>query len=362
MSHEIRTPMNAILGFSELLVNSELTQREKEDYTKMIHAKGNELMIIISDLIDISRIEAGDLKLTETKFAVNHFLSSIHDQFKEDKLLKSKPHIQFRKKLSNDFNPIVYTDKNRLKQVFNNLLSNAIKFTSDGFVELGYEIIDNQVRFYIKDSGIGIDNSKFEVIFERFRQADLSYTRKYGGTGLGLAISKQIIELLGGKIWVKSQPDVGSTFYFTLNFTNLNTDENQKSIPARKASLGSMDFTNKKILVAEDDGSNYLYLESVLRNTNVELVWAKNGRQVVDMFMAIDHFDLILMDIRMPEMNGLEATKLIREHNKNIPIIALTAFAFTDDHSKSIEAGCNEHMSKPVKTNELKNLLMKYLN
>jgi len=322
MSHEIRTPMNAILGFSELLVISEPTQREKEDYIKMIHAKGNELMIIISDLIDISRIEAGDLNLSETNFSINDFLSTIHDQFKEDKLLKSKPQIQFRKKLPDDLNPIVCSDKNRLKQVFNNLLSNAAKFTSDGYIELGYNIIDNQVRFYIKDSGIGIDKNKFDVIFERFRQADLSLTRKYGGTGLGLAISKQIIELLGGTIWVESKPDVGSTFYFTLDINSLKTDDAQQPDESEETEEGAVDFSNKKILVAEDDGSNYLYLESVLRNTNVELVWARTGRQAVDLFRSVENLDLILMDIRMPELNGLEATEQIRKQNKDIPIIA----------------------------------------
>jgi len=362
MSHEIRTPMNAILGFSELLVNSELTQREREDYIKMIHAKGNELMIIISDLIDISRIEAGDLKLTETNFAVNDFLSTVHVHFKEDKLLKSKPKIQFRKRLQDGLNPIIYSDKNRLKQVFNNLLSNAMKFTSDGFIELGYDIIENQIRFYVKDSGIGIDSDKFEVIFERFRQADYSYTRKYGGTGLGLAISKQIVELLGGKIGVESKPNVGSTFYFTLDFKSLHAAPKEKLKSTEEASPGSLDFSNKKILVAEDDGSNYLYLESVLRNTNAELIWARNGKHALDLFTTIDNIDLILMDIRMPEMNGLEATEQIRIHNKEVPIIALTAFAFADDKSKSIRAGCNEHLSKPVKTNELKDMLKKYLS
>ena len=361
MSHEIRTPMNAILGFSELLESRELTAQEQKDYISMINAKGNELMLIISDLIDISRIEAGDLKLVKSRFEVNKFIAEIFNQFKESKYAKSKQHIQVRMNIRNDIDPVLNSDKNRLKQVFNNLLSNALKFTQEGFIELGYELMDNKIKFSVKDSGLGIHENNHDLIFERFRQADDSYTRKYGGTGLGLAISKQIVGLLGGNIWVESKKDQGSSFFITLDLDQKGLATSEKELDQQIIRKKRHDFTDKKILIAEDDGSNYLFLESLLRNTGAKLIWAKDGEQALDIFRYTPDLDLIIMDIRMPEKNGLQATEEIRKVNATIPIIALTAFAFSDDKEKSIEAGCNEHLSKPVKSDELKRVMQRYL-
>ena len=236
-----------------------------------------------------------------------------------------------------------------------------IKLSHEGFIELGYDLNENIIRFFIKDSGIGIDESRQEMIFERFIQADASYSRRYGGSGLGLAISKQIIMMLGGKIWVESQKDHGSSFYITLKISeenkNLFPEEDKFMSPAKE----KLDFSNKKILITEDDGSNYLFLESLLRHTKADLIWAKNGRQALDIFRSNPDLNLIIMDIRMTEINGLQATEEIRKTNQKIPIIALTAFAFADDREKSLKSGCNEHISKPVKAEDLKMTLKKYL-
>ena len=236
-----------------------------------------------------------------------------------------------------------------------------MKFTNEGYIELGYEIMDEHVRFHVKDSGIGITTENQKVIFERFRQEDNSYTRKHGGTGLGLAISKQIIELLGGEIGVESKPEQGADFYFTIPL-----EQTAKPLPSaekvdRPRYQNNLKLATKKILIAEDDSSNYMFLESLLRSTEAELIWARNGQQAVDIHAGHDDIDLILMDIRMPEMNGLQATEKIRSLDKDIPIIALTAFAFADDREKSMEAGCTEHLAKPVKIEELKGVLQKYL-
>jgi CheY-like chemotaxis protein/anti-sigma regulatory factor (Ser/Thr protein kinase) len=280
---------------------------------------------------------------------------------KKEKVLKGKDEVQVRYRIREDAEYSVLSDKNRLRQVFNNLLGNALKFTNEGYIELGYDLMDEHVRFYVKDSGIGITPENQKVIFERFRQEDNSYTRKHGGTGLGLAISKQIVELLGGEIGVESKLDQGASFYFTLPL-----EQRAEPLPSgakldRPRYQNNLKLAKKKILIAEDDSSNYMFLESLLRSTEAELIWARNGHQAVDIHAGRDDIDLILMDIRMPEMNGLQATEKIRSTDQGIPIIALTAFAFADDREKSMEAGCTEHLSKPVKIEDLKRVLQKYL-
>ncbi len=361
MSHEIRTPMNAILGFSEILQHEGIQPEDRQEYIKLINDKGNDLMNIISDLIDISRIEAGDMKLVKTHIKINDMILELFDQVKKEKALKKKDEVQVRYRIQEDAEYSILSDKNRLRQVFNNLLGNALKFTNEGYIEVGFDILDEHVRFYVKDSGIGITTENQKVIFERFRQEDNSYTRKHGGTGLGLAISKQIVELLGGEIDVESKPDHGANFYFTLPL-----ERRAEPLPSgakvdHPKYQNNLKLATKKILIAEDDSSNYMFLESLLRSTEAELIWARNGQQAVDIHAERDDLDLILMDIRLPEMNGLQATKKIRSTNKDIPIIALTAFAFADDREKSMEAGCTEHLSKPVKIEELKRVLQKYL-
>jgi signal transduction histidine kinase len=361
MSHEIRTPMNAILGFSEILQHEGIKLEDRQEYIRLINDKGNDLMNIISDLIDISRIEAGDMKLVKTHIRINEMILELFEQVKKEKVLKGKDEVQVRYRIREDAEYTILSDKNRLKQVFNNLLGNAMKFTNEGYIELGYEIMDDHVRFHVKDSGIGITTETQKVIFERFRQEDNSYTRKHGGTGLGLAISKQIVELLGGEIGVESKPEQGADFYFTIP-----EEQTAKPLPSeekvdRPWYQNNLKLATKKILIAEDDSSNYMFLESLLRSTEAELIWARNGHQAVDIHAGRDDIDLILMDIRMPEMSGLQATEKIRSSDKDIPIIALTAFAFADDREKSVEAGCTEHIAKPVKIEELKRVLQKYL-
>ncbi len=361
MSHEIRTPMNAILGFSEILQHEGIKPEDRKEYIKLINDKGNDLMNIISDLIDISRIEAGDMKLVKTHIRVKDLILEIYQQLKKEKALKGKEQVQIRHQIRQDAEYYILSDKNRLRQVFSNLLGNALKFTNEGFIELGYEIENGLVRFHVKDSGIGITPENQKIIFERFRQEDNTYTRKYGGTGLGLAISKQIVELLGGDIRVESKPEQGASFYFTIPLEK--TAEPVPAISTNKHTQyqNNLKLDTKKILIAEDDSSNYMFLESLLRSTKAKLIWARNGFHAVEMHADHKDIDLILMDIRMPEMNGLLATEKIRSSDQCIPIIALTAFAFADDREKSLEAGCNEHISKPVKIEELKRVLQKYL-
>jgi signal transduction histidine kinase len=364
MSHEIRTPMNAILGFSELLKNELITNEERDEYIRIIRTKGNELLLIINDIIDISKIEAGDVRIVSEYFSLKDFILELYEQFSGEKNIMNKEPIEFRLKIDGNKEPMIISDKSRLKQVFSNLINNAFKFTNEGYVEIGYELpSESHIRFFVKDTGIGIPEDKQQIIFDRFRQVDESISSLYGGTGLGLAISKSLIALLNGSISVTSKPEHGSIFYIDMPITEIKIKESKKKAvhPKTDYTFGIPDLTGKLILVAEDDSSNYLFIESFLKQTKAIVLWAKDGMEAADLFLKNRNIELVLMDIRMPNMNGIEATREIRRFDKKVPVIALTAYAFTNDREKSLEAGCNDYLSKPVRLETLIEILNKYL-
>lgn len=226
---------------------------------------------------------------------------------------------------------------------------------------MGCYIRDSKVVFYVRDTGIGIEEEKKDIIFDRFRQVDESINSEFGGTGLGLAISRHLINLLGGKIWMESVLNQGSTFHFDLPLLNKHGKEpgNGEKKESRKGK--TIDLSGRTILIAEDDSANYLFIESFLKRTNSQVIWARDGEQLLEMYKAEPSVDLILMDIRMPVLNGIEATRIIRKTDVDLPVIALTAYAFADDRERSIEAGCTDYLAKPVKIDELSETLEKYL-
>jgi CheY-like chemotaxis protein len=320
--------------------------------------------LIINDIIDISKIEAGDVRIIPEYFSVKDFILEIYQQFSGEKNIMNKEQVQFRLKVDRNQEPIIFTDRSRLKQVFNNLIQNAFKFTYEGFVEIGFELTsESHVRFFIKDTGIGIPEDKQDIIFERFRQVDESINSQYGGTGLGLAISKNLTVLLGGTISVQSKPGHGSSFYVDMPLNAIQVKESKRKIiyPDSETPYGMPDLAGALILVAEDDSSNYLFIESFLKQVNARVLWARDGIQAVDLFRNNNNIELVLMDIRMPNMNGIDAAREIRRMDDKVPVIALTAYAFTNDREKSLEAGCNEYLSKPVKLDTLIETLNKYL-
>ncbi len=363
MSHEIRTPMNAIIGFTDMLLNDVIKEGDRREYLELILQSGNMLMKIIDDLIDISRIDTKQINLSPSKFKVSDFLSEIHSIFKES-IRKDKTktidlilHVD-----EEDRNTMLVTDPYRLNQAFNNLLNNAIKFTSKGSVEFGFKLIDKyHAYFYVSDTGIGIPVDKHNKIFDRFMQLEDSYTKEYSGTGLGLAITKNIISMMGGNIWVESEPGKGTTFHFILPkiFGEEETvkRENMQLSDIKKR----LNLNQYKILIAEDEEINYYYLKEVLKKNDARVIWAKNGLEVINLVEANPNIDLILMDIKMPEINGLEAIKYIRLIRPELPIIAQTAYVMDNDKEVCLKAGCVDFLAKPIKPGQLLEMIARHI-
>lgn len=359
MSHEIRTPMNAIIGFSDLLSEEDLTQEDKDDFISKIKNAGRSLMALINDIIDIAKIEAGQLKVTESVSNINQILNDLLGTFEEMKNVSGKKGISLNLILPDDKSELlVMTDPMRLQQVFTNLLSNALKFTEFGSIEFGYTNQNNTISFFVKDTGIGILRSKQKLLFQRFSQLDPSTTRKYGGTGLGLAISKNLVDLLGGSIGMESNPGKGSLFYFTIPYKPAKSQSLDKNI---KIDLQNINWQGKTILIAEDMMQNYLLMEALLRRSEVRLLHALNGQIAIDIVKAEPNIDLILMDIQLPIKTGYEALKEILEIRPDIPVMSYTAFALPHEREKSLTSGFVDFIPKPIKAEILIPMLDKYL-
>lgn len=361
MSHEIRTPMNGILGFAEMLNDETLSPGNRKKYLDIIHSNGKMLINLIDDIIDFAKIEAGQINIVPQNFSLNTLLSQIHSSFLTEQLKKDKSKVKLRvRKAFTNENCFIIADPNRLRQILTNLIGNSFKFTDDGSIEFGYKKVrNNMLQFYVKDSGIGIPADKLKVIFDRFIQADSSSTRKYGGSGLGLAISKGFVELLGGKMWAESKVNTGSSFYFTI--PHISGKKTSDEDIARQKPKKNYYWEGKVFLIAEDDKFSFKFLESFLRQTKAEVLHATDGKEAIDICRN-NMIDLVLMDIQMPEMNGLQATEEIKKFNKKLPIIAQTANAINEEKQKCFEAGCDDFVTKPVNISELYTKIDKWLS
>ena len=358
ISHEIRTPMNGILGFSELLKEPHLSGKKQSGYIDLIQQSGERMLNLINDLIDISRIEAGETILQLSETPVNKLLYDLNDFFKPDADKKGL-HLTFSTGLP-DNNSIIETDSGKLSQILTNLVQNSLKFTSSGGIDVGYTRKDRFLEFYVIDSGIGIPVEMKAKIFDRFHQVDNSLTRHHEGSGLGLSISEAYVAMLGGTIRVESVAGRGSAFFFTLPYNPTTNSSNIKprSHVTKEIAASNPDLT---ILIAEDDKVCSLVLKMYLKGDNITILSAVNGKEAVELVKKHPEINIVLMDIKMPVMNGFEATRQIKKLRPELPVIAQTAFTSKEDREKAEKAGCDCVILKPINKNELLELIPELL-
>lgn len=355
MSHEIRTPLNAIIGFANQLTGFYKEDTIYQKYITIVKNSGEHLLNLINDILEISKIEANKLTIRKTSFSIHELMDETYELFLEYKKNLQKDEVQLILNKGSEDDLIILSDETKLRQVLTNLINNAIKFTFKGFVELGYQINNEkqEILFYVKDSGVGIPEKQKKTIFKRFLQSDQTIDENEKGTGLGLEISQAIVHALKGKIWVESELNKGSAFYFTIPLIETKgvqeKNENKNHI---------VKIDPKKILIAEDSDVNFLLLELYLKEGSHEIFRVMNGIEAINTMKDRSDIELILMDVRMPKLNGWEAIKEIRKFNTTVPIIVQTANSFDSDWEESLKVGATDFISKPI----MKEELMKKLN
>lgn len=353
LSHEIRTPMNAIIGFSSLLADTEVTDEQRNEFINHINHNSITLLHMIDDIIDVSKIESNTIEINKNECSLNVILIDLYSTYINYKSEIGKAHIDFR--LSNPFkneNIKLLTDSYRFRQIYANLLNNAFKYTNEGYIEFGVKKDGDRYVYFVKDTGIGIPEDKKAIIFDRFTKADDDTSHVFRGTGVGLTLSRKLASLLGGYLWVETEQQVGSTFYFTIPHI-IEKSERAESL--------DMDWSDKTIIVAEDEDENYLLFLNILNKTNAQIYRAINGQEVIDLYQKNKNVDAIVMDLRMPVMDGFDAIEKIRKIDEKIPVIAVTAYAFSVDRENILNLGFNDLILKPLKSNIFISTLMKYL-
>lgn len=358
ISHEVRTPMNGIIGFSKLLKDNTTFPDKYKEYLEIIHKSSKVLLNLINDIIDISKLESGQLNINYQECNLNQVVDELYAYFYSEREAQRKQHIEFTlEKVNGDEFP-VYTDCNRLRQVMYNLVHNAFKFTSNGHIRFGYRVESDELKFFVEDTGIGMSQEEKEIAFMHFRQADESFTRKYGGTGLGLSISQGIIDKMNGRLWVDSEKGKGSTFYFTIPYYKV---RKKSTTMSSSNEVEHFSWERRKILLVEDSPVSMQLLTKFLQPTGIEIYEATDGAEAVELCRQLKDIDAVLMDIQLPVLDGLSATKEIKSFRPDLPIIAQTANALTEDERVIRAAGCDDYIAKPIDRKELLKLMDKYL-
>lgn len=353
ISHEVRTPLNGIIGFIEMLNQEDLTKEERREFTSYVMASSNQLTKIISDIMEFSKLEAGQIKINPKEFCLNNLVDDIYSHFDDIIIDKNKAHIRFiAEKSLSDKECNVKADSDKIKEVLINLISNAIKFTLEGEIKYGYKVNKEVIEFCVMDSGVGISLSDREIIFDKFRQGADTDSAVYGGNGLGLTISKSLIEMLGGKIWFESEVGKGTKFYFTIPKAISYNEKNNKD-------NSLYNWSDKKILIVDDVIDVYQLLSIYLRDTKAQHLFAENGREAIRLCKENPDIDIVLLDIQLPDMNGYEVLKEIKKIRNELPVIAQTAFALSGDKEKVMKAGFNNYITKPIYKKSLLNHINK---
>jgi CheY-like chemotaxis protein len=366
MSHEIRTPLNSVLGFLDIVLSDESIGEENTEYLVQAKKSGNILLQLITDIIDLSKIEADKIEIQESPLALQDVLVNI-DSIARMLIKEKEKELTLRANVPAETDIILLGDQARIEQILINLISNAVKFTEEGYVEYGVSIgEDETVSFYVKDTGIGIPEEKKEIIFEAFRQAEEKTTKKYGGAGLGLAITSKLVERMGGSISFDSSSGKGTTFYVTLPLPEAKLEYEYVSSSSPSPAEPKETKEKNTILIVEDNAINRKVISAMLQKAGYSVLLAENGEKAVEMIKTDPSIGLILMDMYMPHMDGIEATRTIRDSNQanngaDIPIIALTAAGMESDKQQMLEAGCNAFHPKPIDKQELLSQIHEYL-
>ena len=373
MSHEVRTPMNAIMGFASLLSLTDISEKDREKYINRINNNSRILLRLIDDILDMSKIQANQMVIIKKKFSVDQLLQDIYSEIAtEHKELEIKNiKLEFIKNI-NDKDYIVYSDPIRFRQIFINLLRNSTKYTEKGYIRFGYiPLYDSDydsepstLQFYVEDTGIGIPSEKSNFIFEWFNKIEDDPSKLYRGAGLGLYISKELLHMMGGKIWFNSKLNEGSTFYFTLPYfdtTEVKPPKTRKKSTGKQTTKKTYDWRKKTILIVEDEENNILFLNEIIKRTGASVLEAREGNQAVKFVEENPAISVVLMDLMMPEMDGYSATRKIKSIRPNLPVIAQTAYSNAREKKKSLEAGCDGYISKPYNRPELLDLINTFI-
>ncbi len=365
MSHEIRTPLNSIIGFARIIAEEKLSRKEKDDYHRIIQSNTDQLLSLVNDILDSAKIENGEFEIYRELFSVNELIHETNSVFHKriKSLGKNKINIHFEIPEDSD-NIFLFTDRNRILQVFNNLISNAVKFTDSGIIKFGYTKLSlTRLLFFVEDTGPGINKKNLDLIFERFRQEDESMSRKHDGAGLGLNIVRNILKILGTDISVESEKGKGSRFFFEMDYKTVETSVSKKKTKRIKIDPAVReDLKEKQVLIVDDHELSYRFTSSLLNKAGINTMYACSGTEALQILSDRDMIDLVLLDIQMPGMDGLEVLSRIKEKQLKLPVIAQTAHALSGDREKYLSCGFSDYLSKPIDRNELISKILSFLS
>jgi PAS domain S-box-containing protein len=361
ISHEIRTPLNSVVGFSNLLLSNDISKELKEEYVEHINHNSEKLLQIIGDIIDLSRLESSQIEIFYEEASVNEIVNEVVDEARKGIRRNEKSIILNVQNQFEENCDLIFTDKIWLKRVLSHLMDNAVKFTLDGSIEFSYLKENEDIVFSIRDTGIGIGKENLIHIFEEFRQETGGHHRPFEGLGIGLTLAKEVVERMGGKIFVESEKGIGSEFRFSIPYKPAGSTKVRVKALLNEQEDGFLNWSSRKCLIVDDNKDVLIYLNRILVDSGIEVIKARSGVEALKIIKEVADLDIVILDMQMPEMNGIKVTKEIRKIRKNLPIIAQTAFIFEDDKDIILQAGCDACLIKPIRKEHLLTLMSSFL-